>query len=176
MSLIIPSSSEIPVSPPSDALCFGARIVAPLCGISMLLAIWAALDTNPLSVLGEALESAAETFGQATTNARASAKVAAKKVRKTFGTGVYKTAYGISYGLVYSAVFVTELLPEDNVLRRGFEEGAEAALDAAASRRLEISATRTRSVETRKKPAVRASSPVKTSKARTAAKPRKALA
>jgi NitT/TauT family transport system permease protein len=51
MSLIIPSSSEIPVSPPSDALCFGARIVAPLCGISMLLAIWAAagflLGHNP---------------------------------------------------------------------------------------------------------------------------------
>jgi hypothetical protein len=132
------------------------------------------LDTNPLSVLGEALESAAETFGKATTNASASAKVAAKKVRKTFGTGVYKTAYGISYGLVYSAVFVTELLPEDNVLRRGFEEGAEAALDAAASRRLEASVTRTRSVEARKKPAVRASSPIKIGKARTAAKPRKA--
>jgi hypothetical protein len=40
-----------------------------------------AVGTNPFSVLGEALESAAETFGDATTNARASAKVAARSVK-----------------------------------------------------------------------------------------------
>jgi hypothetical protein len=135
-----------------------------------------ALDTSPLSVLGEALESAAETFGQATTNARASAKVAAKKVRKTFGAGVYKTAYGISYGLVYGAVFVTELLPKDNVLRRGFEDGAEAALDAVASKRVEASSTRRPSVEARKKPAASAGSLAKSKQSRTLPKPRKARA
>lgn len=96
-----------------------------------------AIDTNPLSALGEALESAAEAFGEATTDARESAKVAAKKVRQTFGAGVYKTAYGLSYGVVFGAVFLTELLPEDSSLRRGFTDGASDALDAVASRRLE---------------------------------------
>jgi hypothetical protein len=37
---------------------------------------------------------------------------------------------------VFGAVFVNELLPEDNVLRRGFEEGAEAVLDAAAGKKV----------------------------------------
>jgi hypothetical protein len=95
-----------------------------------------AAETDPLSVLGDALESAAETFGEATANARASAKVAARKAERLFSAGVYKGAYGISYALVFGAVFIKELLPEDNVLRRGFEEGAEAALDAAASKKV----------------------------------------
>jgi hypothetical protein len=93
-----------------------------------------AIETNPLSVLGDALESAAETFGEATTNARKSAKAAAKSAQKNLATGTYKAAYGVSYGLVYATVFLTELLPEDNILRRGFEEGAEAALEAASKK------------------------------------------
>ena len=36
---------------------------------------------RPLAVLGEALESAAETFGEASSSARASAKVAAQNVK-----------------------------------------------------------------------------------------------
>jgi hypothetical protein len=104
-----------------------------------------AVGTSPLSVLGEALESAAETFGDATTNARASAKVAAKKVRETLSAGAYKSAYGVSYGVVFGGVFLKELLPENNVLRRGFEEGAEAAFDAVASRKLEAASTSKRS-------------------------------
>ena len=91
---------------------------------------------NPLSILGEALESAVETFGEATTSARESAKLAATNVKVVVGYGTYKLAYGISYGLVFGGVFVKELLPESNSLRRGFEEGAEAAFDAAARRKV----------------------------------------
>jgi hypothetical protein len=134
-----------------------------------------AVDTNPLSVLGEALESAVETFGEATTNARASAKVAARKVEQSFSTGVYKAAYGISYGLVFGAVFLTELLPDDNILRRGFQEGAEAALDAAAKKAESFSASR-RSGAARKKSAARAGNPAKPSQRRSLPKPRKAEA
>jgi hypothetical protein len=32
--------------------------------------------------------------------------------------------------VVYAAAFLIELLPEENVVRRGFVEGAEAALEA----------------------------------------------
>jgi hypothetical protein len=110
-----------------------------------------ATGTGPLSVLGEALESAAETFGDATTNARASAKVAAKKVRSTLSTGAYKSAYGVSYGVVFGGVFLKELLPENNTLRRGFEEGAEAAFDAVASRKVAASSRSRRAIGSKKR-------------------------
>ena len=101
---------------------------------------------NPLSILGEALESAVETVGEATTNARESAKLAATNVKVVVGYGSYKLAYGISYGLVFGGVFVKELLPESNSLRRGFEEGAEAAFDAAARRKVKSSSASVRSI------------------------------
>jgi hypothetical protein len=36
----------------------------------------------------------------------------------------------VAFGLVYSAVFITEMLPKGNVIRRGFIEGTEAAMDS----------------------------------------------
>ena len=39
--------------------------------------------------------------------------------------------------MVYGVVFITELLPEENVLRRGLEEGADAALDAHGKLKIE---------------------------------------
>ncbi len=135
---------------------------------------------NPLSILGEALESAAESFGAASVNARASAKGAAKKVKNGFGAGVYHAAYGISFGLVYGAVFVTELLPEDNVVRRGFEEGAEAARDAIASKKAAAPSKPAPATKTargaRKKSVVEDVAPAPTKPKRTPAKPRKASA
>ncbi len=106
-------------------------------GEPMTAAVKEVTEANPLSILGEALESAAESIGDATSDARASAKIAAKKVQKSVGTGVYYSAYGLSYGVVFSAVFLTELLPVTNALRRGFEDGAAAAIDAAAHRHVE---------------------------------------
>jgi hypothetical protein len=82
------------------------------------------------SVLGDTLESAAETFEEATANSRESAKRAAATTKRVLGNGVHKTAYGVAFGLVYSAVFVTEMLPKGNVIRQGFIEGTEAALDS----------------------------------------------
>ena len=82
------------------------------------------------SVLGDTLESAAETFEEATSNSRDSAIRAAATTKRALGNGVHKTAYGIAFGLVYSAVFITEMLPKGNIIRRGFIEGTEAALDS----------------------------------------------
>ena len=82
------------------------------------------------SVLGDTLESAAETFEEATANSRDSAKRAAATTKRALGNGVHKTAYGVAFGLVYSAVFITEMLPKGNIVRRGFIEGTEAALDS----------------------------------------------
>jgi hypothetical protein len=82
------------------------------------------------SVLGDTLESAAETFEEATSNSRDSARRAAATTKRALGNGVHKTAYGVAFGLVYSAVFITEMLPKGNIIRRGFIEGTEAAIDS----------------------------------------------
>jgi hypothetical protein len=89
-----------------------------------------AAANSVFSVLGDTLESAAETFEEATANSRDSAVRAAATTKRALGNGVHKTAYGIAFGLVYSAVFVTEMLPKGNLIRRGFVEGTEAALDS----------------------------------------------
>ena len=90
----------------------------------------ATVASDPISSLGDALESAAESLGDATTDARESAKVAARKVKRTARSGVYHATYGVSFGVVFAAVFLVELLPEDNVVRRGLEDGAEAGFDS----------------------------------------------
>jgi len=60
--------------------------------------------------------------------------------------------------VVYAAAFLVELLPEEHVVRRGFVEGAEAALDAR------------RKAKASKKVIVPKNSPTKSTKAK--AKPR----
>ena len=87
-------------------------------------------DSKIFSMLGDTLESAAEALEEASVNSAESAKKAAKTTKRAIGTGFHKAAYGAAYGVVYAAVYLVELLPEENVIRRGFVEGAEAALDA----------------------------------------------
>jgi hypothetical protein len=87
--------------------------------------------SNPLSVLGEALEAAAESVNDARADATASAKVAAAKVQSGVSQGAYYAAYGASYGFVFSGVFLKELLPADSSIRRGFEQGGQDGAKAA---------------------------------------------
>ena len=88
-------------------------------------------EANPFTVLGDALEAAADSVGDARADATASAKAAATKVRSGVSAGAYYTAYGASYGVVFGAVFLKELLPADTALRRGFERGVEDGAKAA---------------------------------------------
>jgi hypothetical protein len=89
-----------------------------------------AVASTVFSVLGDTLESAAESFEEATANSRDSAKRAAATTKRALGIGVHKAAYGVAFGLVYSAVFITEMLPKGNIIRRGFIEGTEDAIDS----------------------------------------------
>ena len=84
--------------------------------------------SKPFSILGDTLESAAESFEEAANGAQESARRAAQTTKRAVGKGLFKMFYGISYGLVFSGVYVTELLPEENSVRRALTEGAEAAL------------------------------------------------
>ena len=83
---------------------------------------------KPFSMIADALESAAESFEEATANAPDSARRAARVTKRALGAGVYKAFYGLSFGIVYSGVFITELLPEKSSVRRALVEGAEAAI------------------------------------------------
>jgi hypothetical protein len=92
------------------------------------------VQADPLARLGERIETAAGSLGDAATNATASAKVAARKVKDAAHSGAYHSAYGVAFGVVFSAVFLVELLPANNVFRRGFEDGAEEGFDAAIAK------------------------------------------
>ena len=117
-------------------------------------------NSSAFHILGDTLESAAETFEEATANAHDSAKRAAEVTKSALATALYKTCYGISYGAVYSSVFLVELMPEGGNLKRGFTEGAESAIEArkkAAARKAAPKPKAKRS----SKPRVRVAKPVK---------------
>ncbi len=92
-------------------------------------------ERNAFTALSDVLGTAAGYVSEAGASAGASVKVAAEKSGAAVGVGAYKAAYGASYGLVFGAVFLKELLPAGNVVRRGFEEGAEAAFEAIEARK-----------------------------------------
>ena len=122
-----------------------------------------ASTANVFSMLGDTLESAAEAFEEASVNSSESAKRAAQTTKRALGNWLHGAAYGVSYALVYAGVFVTELIPETNLVRRGLAEGAEAALDARKKVATEKSESKTKLVK------VSAAKPVKR---RTKASPR----
>ena len=120
-------------------------------------------NSSAFHILGDTLESAAESFEEVTANAHDSAKRAAAVTKSALGTALYKTCYGISYGAVYSSVFLVELLPDGSKVREAFTEGAESALE-----------DRKKAVERKTAPKPKAKRPAK-SKVK-AAKPVKARA
>ena len=117
-------------------------------------------NSSAFHILGDTLESAAETFEEATANAHDSAKRAAEVTKSALSNALYKTCYGLAYGAVYSSVFLVEIMPDGGNLKRGFTEGAESALGArkkVAERKAAPKPKAKRSTRTR----VRAAKPVK---------------
>jgi hypothetical protein len=116
-------------------------------------------NSSAFHILGDTLESAAETFEEATTNAHDSAKRAAEVTKSALSCALYKTCYGIAYGAVYSSVFLVEIMPEGGNLKRGFTEGAESAIEAR-KKAAERKAPKPR-VKRSAKPKMRVAKPVK---------------
>jgi hypothetical protein len=92
------------------------------------------VESNPFAAIGEVLETAASRFEEGTSNARENAKHAADSTKKAVTSGLYNGSFGLSYGIVFATVYVTELLPKDSVVRRGLEDGADAAFEAHEKR------------------------------------------
>ncbi len=118
-------------------------------------------NSGAFHILGDTLESAAETFEEVTANAHDSAKRAAGVTKSALCTALYKTCYGVAYGAVYSSVFLVEMMPAGCKMRRGFEEGAEAALEAR-KKAAERKAAPPPKAKRPAKAKVRATKPVKT--------------
>jgi hypothetical protein len=127
-----------------------------------------ASTANVFSMLGDTLESAAEAFEEASVNSSESAKRAAQTTKRALGNWLHGAAYGVSYGLVYAGVFITELMPENNLVRRGLVEGAEAALDA----RKKVAATKSEKKTSLVKSSLVKASAAKPQKRRSKASPR----
>jgi hypothetical protein len=92
------------------------------------------VPTTPVHIQGTD-----ESADQAVRDAVDSAARHATAVKNTINeTGIipsvsrltYNGAYAISFGIVYAAVFVTQFLPQDNPVMRGFSDGAQAARDS----------------------------------------------
>ena len=118
-------------------------------------------NSSAFHILGDTLESAAETLEEVTANAQDSAKRAAAVTKSALGNALYKTCYGIAYGAVYSSVFLVEILPDGSTLKRGFTEGAESALEARKAASARKAAPKPKAKRSAK-PKARASKTVKT--------------
>ncbi|GLK76720.1 hypothetical protein GCM10008171_19740 [Methylopila jiangsuensis] len=94
-----------------------------------------AREHSALEGVSTAVENAIDYIGNAGASAGATVKSAAGKAGEVLGAGAYKGAYGASYGVVFAAVFLKELLPNGSAVRRGFEDGANAAFDAIDERK-----------------------------------------
>jgi hypothetical protein len=42
---------------------------------------------------------------------------------------IYSGSYALAYGIVYATVFVVQLLPQENPVMQGFQDGGKAAMD-----------------------------------------------
>ena len=48
---------------------------------------------------------------------------------QTMSRMIYSGTYALAYGVVYATVFVIQLLPQDNPVMHGFQDGGKAAMD-----------------------------------------------
>ena len=85
---------------------------------------------DPFAILGETLESAANSMEGGEARARSSAHRAADATKRVVGSGAYSTSYGLAYGAVWIGTYLHDLLPPGGVVQRGFADGAHDSLAA----------------------------------------------
>ena len=93
-------------------------------------------EEDPFAILGETLDTAADSLEAASTDARASAHRAAARTKRVIGSGAYSISYGLAYGTVFAATYLHDLMPVGSAVQRGFADGAHDALEARRLRQL----------------------------------------
>jgi len=136
-SLAIPLKQAANATPEYHNAFNGRESLSSYDPLIKLFSKTEAAATQPLGSVSASLDEAApevDALSEPEISARTAKTV--NKVQQRIGSGAYYTGYGLSYGIVFSAVFLTELLPEGNVIRRGFEDGAAAGMSAAHRRQV----------------------------------------
>ena len=50
-------------------------------------------------------------------------------VLQTMSRMIYSGSFALTYGVVYATVFVAQMIPQDNSMMYGFQDGGKAAMD-----------------------------------------------
>jgi hypothetical protein len=85
---------------------------------------------DPFLILGETLETAADSVESMDVRARNSAHRAADATKRAVGSGAYSTSYGLAYGAVWLGTYLHDMMPPGGVIQRGFADGTHDALAA----------------------------------------------
>ena len=92
-------------------------------------------DADPLKKVADAMSTAALAIKEGAVDAKAKVSkfmpVASRVVSKT----VYASCYYASYGVVFPSLVVASVVPKNNILVYGLNDGAKAAKDAVQSLR-----------------------------------------
>jgi hypothetical protein len=90
---------------------------------------------DPFAILGETLETAADSMEETKARARGSARRAAAATKRVVGSGSYSASYGLAYGIVWMGTYLHDLLPTGGSIQRGFDDGSHDAIAARNRRR-----------------------------------------
>jgi hypothetical protein len=85
--------------------------------------------SDPLDVLADAMDAAAQSTKDGIRNARSAVSDAVPVASQFLSQAVYKTCYTISYGVIFPSVLLARSLPKDNAAVHGLIDGAHAAID-----------------------------------------------
>ncbi len=89
----------------------------------------ASSGSDPLEVLAEAMDAAAQSAKEGIHDARTSVSNAMPVASQFLSQAVYKMCYTLSYGVIFPSVLVARSLPKDNAAVHGLIDGARAAID-----------------------------------------------
>jgi hypothetical protein len=90
----------------------------------------AGLDSSdPLKSVADALETAFQAVKDGSTDATAAAENAIPAATRFFAHLVYTTSYTVTFGVVFPSMMIAKSIPADNVIIRGFTDGAHDAIE-----------------------------------------------
>ena len=85
--------------------------------------------SDPLEVLADAMDAAAQSAKEGIREARSAVSDAVPVASQYLSQAVYKTCYTISYGVIFPSVLIARSLPKNNAAMHGLIDGAHAAID-----------------------------------------------
>ena len=86
-------------------------------------------EETALHAVAAAMRDAAATASEHAAKVKESTNEAGANALESISRMAYTGSYVLAYGIVYAAVFVSQSLPQENPIMRGFRDGGRAAWD-----------------------------------------------